>query len=236
MKKLCLLLIMMISLGFVVSVNAEEKTADMFSINVDASNPIDGTKDAIIETEDNLKMTYYYKYVVIDSAKFNQYTAALYGVENLDSTTPEYTQASSTKTALETEFGMLIPTVSAPADLKAEGSGWTAATGKVISFTGLTYAPGQHNGYLLAVAGVKDGDTANVYAQRIALESTSVTALGGITFNNADKAAYQQNTGGTTPTGTEDNPNTGIEDYALYIVPVSIVLGSVLILKKNYVY
>ncbi len=237
MKKICLLFIMFISLGFIVTVNAEEKTADMFSINVDATNPIDGQKESIIETEENLKMTYYYKYVPIDSAKFSQYTAALYGVENLDSTSSEYTQATTTKTTLETEFAGLIPAVTSPAGLKAEGSGWNPANGKVIALSDLTYVQGQHSGYLLAVAGVKDGDTANVYAVRIALESVNATTLGAVTFLDADKAAYQQtNPGQTTPANTEQNPSTGIEDYALYLVPVSIILGSVIMFKKDYVY
>ena len=235
MKKLCLLLMMVVSFGFVMSVNAEEKAPDMFTINT--SSPIDGTTESIVQTDDTAKMTYYYKYVAIDAAKFNQYTAALYGVSNLDSTSAEYTQASTTKTTLETEFASIIPAVSAPADLKADGSGWTAANGKVIALTGLTYTQGQHSGYLLAVAGTKDGDTANVYVQRVPLEATSPTSLGAITFLDSDKAAYQvAPTGNTTPSGTEQNPNTGIEDYALYIVPIAIILGSAIILKRGYAY
>ena len=229
MKKLYLLLIAIIGMGLTTSVYAQEQSnVGTFTL----VPPIGGTTDAITQDDDTAKVKYYYKVVQIDSAKFNEYTAAKYGIDNLDSASSEYTEASTKAVNLETEFGALIPAVNAPSDITAEGSGWTAANGKVISLSNLVYNQGQHSGYLLAVAGIKDGDTANVYMIRMPLEATSATTLGVISYLESDRNAYQTDT--NTDSGTDQNPNTGLEDCLYYVVPVSIVLGSILILKRSY--
>ena len=228
MKKIYLLVITCM-FCFMTAVNAEEKVnSDVFTLN----DQVGGTSDSIIQINDADKVKYYYKFVKIDDTQFNQYAAAKYGVENNDSASEAYTQASTKVQELETGFLSLIPAVSKPSDLTAEGSGWTAANGKVITLANLVYNAGQHSGYLMAVAAVKDGDTANVYIVRKAFEATSATTLGAITYLDADKTVYQSSSNADTQ--TESNPSTGISDYAIYLVPMSIILGSVLIFKKNY--
>ena len=70
----------------------------------------------------------------------------------------------------------------------------------------------------------------------IILESTSSTTLGQVSYTPADEQAYDSNEDETSSdaVSTSNNPNTGISDYAIYIVPVCIILGSVILLRKSY--
>ena len=71
-----------------------------------------------------------------------------------------------------------------------------------------------------------------MYINRLILESTSTTTLGQASYTEADQVTY-----GTTTNdqiNTDSNPNTGISDYAIYLVPICIILGSAILLKKSY--
>ena len=148
----------------------------------------------------------------------------------------DYTTASTQVAEYEGVFKGLIPTVTV-SDLQS----WTLSEDGNISLNDLKYESGKHNGYVLAVAAVKDGDTSKVYITRLIKESTSETTLGEITYTAEDQASYQPDEDATTSdedtntsVTTNSNPNTGISDYAIYLVPICIILGSGILLRRKY--
>ena len=148
-------------------------------------------------------------------------------MENLSDSSDEFVAIQSQVTQYENTFKGLIPEVKTT-DLES----WTLSSDGEINLKDLTYESGKHNGYVLAVAAVKDGDNNNVYINRLILESTSTTTLGQASYTEADQVTY-----GTTTNdqiNTDSNPNTGISDYAIYLVPICIILGSAILLKKSY--
>ncbi len=234
MKKiLTIMAIFVIGLGIIPAVNAEE--ADLTSI-ASITEAIGGSDKEIIQTDSANKYKFYYKYVAIDSNDFSTYVTAKYTSENAPETSEDYTTASTQVAEYEGVFKGLIPTVTAN-DLQS----WTLSEDGNISLNDLKYESGKHNGYVLAVAAVKDGDTSKVYITRLIKESTSATTLGEITYTSDDQAAYQTDEG--TDVSDEDtnesvttnsNPNTGISDYAIYLVPICIILGSGILLRRKY--
>ena len=38
----------------------------------------------------------------------------------------------------------------------------------------------------------------------------------------------------TTDEKTNNNPETGIEDWAIYLVPIGLISGSAILFRKNY--
>lgn len=228
MKKLGLsLLTVVIGFCFMGVVNAAE--ASLSSIAT-ITSVIGGPDEEIVQTASGT-YKYYYKVVALDDSDFATYISAKYIVDNGNDASDEYAEAQSRVTEYETTFNQNIA-ASTTADL----STWTQSTDKQINLTDIKYEEGKHHGYVLGVAAVKDGDS-NIYMSRSVLESKSATTLGLIEYNDADKAAYEASTQEVTTnadTQTETNPNTGIEDYAIYLVPISIVLGSGLILRRNF--
>ena len=221
--------------GFIGIVNAEE--VDLNSVAT-ISTTVGGSDEEIIQVDSSSTYTYYYKYVKIDDSDFNTYINSKYIAENGDDSTDEYATATSQVSEYETTFYGLIPTVSGASDV----SSWTKSTDNQIVLKDLTYQQNKHNGYVLAVAAVKEGDS-NVYITRIILESKSTTTLGEITFNDNDENAYNEdmsdssnteNTNIGDDTTTSSNPNTGLNDYAIYLVPLSLVLGSGILLRKTF--
>lgn len=235
MKKiLTILAIFVIGLGIIPAVNAEE--TDLSSI-ASITESIGGSDKEIIQTDTANKYKFYYKYVKIDDNDFATYVTAKYTSENASETSEDYTTASTQVAEYEGVFRGLIPTATAT-DLES----WTLSSDGNISLNDLKYESGKHNGYVLAVAAVKDGDTSKVYITRLIKESTSATTLGDITYTSDDRASYQEDS--TTDTqddtdtneavATQSNPNTGISDYAIYLVPLCIILGSGILLRKRY--
>ena len=152
-------------------------------------------------------------------------------MDNADSSTDQYSKAASSVGDYESQFRSKIVPVKA-ADLEK----WTLSSDNEITLSGLTYESGKHNGYVLAVAAVKDGDTSKVYIDRMILESTSSTTLGEIAFLDSDKTVTTSQTTDEdeTTVQSESNPNTGISDYAMYLVPLCIIVGSTILLKRKY--
>ena len=68
------------------------------------------------------------------------------------------------------------------------------------------------------------------------LESTSSTTLGEIAVLDSDKTVTTSQTTDEdeTTVRSESNPNTGISDYAMYLVPLCILVGSTILLKRKY--
>lgn len=231
MKKIGLtILAVVFGFCFMTVVNAQEQ--DLSSVAI-VSSVIGGSDKEITQNSDNTNTyKYYYRIIEIDDSDFATYVSSKYVVENGNDASDEYVAAQSRVTEYESSFNGLIPTINSTADL----SSWTQATNNDITVENIKYELGKHHGYVLGVAAVKDGDE-NTYVSRMILESTSATTLGSITYNDADAQAYSASTNdavATTDTATGTNPDTGIEDWAMYLVPLSIVLGSGILLRRNY--
>lgn len=245
MRKFSLLLIMIFfGFCFVTCVNAEELELD----KVAAITATIGESDKeIIQIDTKNKYTYYYKYVKIGDKDFTDYVKNKQIVDRSTDGSSEYIAAASKVGEYEKAFLKLIPTVSKASDV----SNWIKSIDNQINVSNLVYKSGSHNGYVLAVAAVKDGDT-NVYISKVILESKSNSTLGLVSDeNNSSNTNENTNTNDTarnievndnavdtndtaTDTTTQENPNTGLNDYALYLAPVAIILGSVILLRKNY--
>lgn len=229
MKKVISFMIMVLAgFGFCTVVNAEETSLNSIA---SVTSEIGGSDKEIIQTDSSNKYKFYYKYVSIDSDTFNSYVGVKYKLDNTDESSEEYVNTESQLKEYENVFKSLIPEVTA-SDLES----WTLASDNEITLSDLIYESDKHNGYVLAIAAVKDGDTSKVYIDRLILESTSSTTLGQVSYTPSDEQAYDSNEDETSSdaVSTSNNPNTGISDYAIYIVPVCIILGSVILLRKSY--
>lgn len=230
MKKVISFMIMVLAgFGFCTIVNAEETSLNSIA---SVTSEIGGSDKEIIQTDSSNKYKFYYKYVSIDSDTFNSYVGVKYKLDNTDESSEEYVNTESQLKEYENVFKSLIPEVTA-SDLES----WTLASDNEITLSDLIYESDKHNGYVLAIAAVKDGDTSKVYIDRLILESTSSTTLGQVSYTPADEQAYDSNEDemlSDDAVSTSNNPNTGISDYAIYIVPVCIILGSVILLRKSY--
>lgn len=211
-------------------VNAAEASLDSVA---SLTNVIGGSDKEIVQTGSGT-YKYYYKFVAISDSDFDMYVNSKYIVDNGDDSSDQYVNAQSSVSQYERTFEGLIATLNSTSDL---GS-WTESKDNEITLKDLKYEDGAHHGYVLGVAAVKDGDT-NIYVSRTILESKSLTTLGLIEYNDADKAAYQSTTTSATTdmqdTSTDQNPETGIEDYAIYLTPIAIILGSAILFRRCYV-
>lgn len=230
MKKVISFMIMVLAgFGFCTIVNAEETSLNSIA---SVTSEIGGSDKEIIQTDSSNKYKFYYKYVSIDSDTFNSYVGVKYKLDDTDESSEEYVNTESQLKEYENVFKSLIPEVTA-SDLES----WTLASDNEITLSDLIYESDKHNGYVLAIAAVKDGDTSKVYIDRLILESTSSTTLGQVSYTPSDEQAYDSNKDemlSDDAVSTSNNPNTGISDYAIYIVPVCIILGSVILLRKSY--
>lgn len=220
-KLLSFFVVLVVSFCFIGNVSAEELA---FSDVATLSTIIGGSEKEItlIDTENTYKL--YYKYVEINSTDFQNYVGARYVVENSDVMSDEYADSTVMVSDYAATFKGLIPEVTT-SDLES----WTLVVDDEIVLGDLAYQEGYHNGYVLAVAAVQDGD-ANVYIDRLILESTSSTTLGNIAFTDSDVEMY----GSSETVATDANPDTGLSDYVIYLVPVSIIMGSVLLFRRSY--
>lgn len=236
MKRFSLLLMIVVfGFCFVTCVNAAELELDKVAA---ITATIGGTDKEIIQIDSNNKYDYYYKYVKIGDKDFSDYVKNKQIVDKSTDGSSEYIAAASKVGEYETNFLKLVPTVSTAADV----SNWIKSTDNEIKVSNLTYKSGSHNGYVLAVAAVKNGDS-NVYISRIIFESKSTSTLGLVSDNNTTSDANENATNiefddtnavDAEDTSTEENPNTGLNDYALYLAPIAIILGSAILLRKNY--
>lgn len=229
MKKISLAFIIgVICFGFINAVNAAESSLD----SIATINAIIGGENEEIIQSGSGTYEYYYKVVPISDTEFQTYIDSKYIKDNTSDSSDEYVNAQTIVDQYETTFNAYIPEIATTADL----STWTKSTDKNITISDIKYETGKHHGYILGIAAVKDGD-GTIYATRVILESKSATTLGVIEYNEADKAKYNATTTAVTvgeEKTTAKNPETGIEDYAVYLVPLSLVLGSGILIKRVY--
>ena len=233
MKRISLsLLTVIFGFCFMGVVNAAEASLDSVA---SLTNIIGGSEKEIVQIGSGT-YKYYYKIMDIGDNEFNGYVASKYIVDNTDDSSDQHVNAQSSVSQYEQSFTGLIDTVTSTADL---GS-WTESKNNEIVLKDLQYEAGVHHGYVLGVAAVKAEDS-NIYISRNILESKSATTLGLIEYNDADKALYESSTtsdsGAITSeedTATDQNPETGIEDYAIYLTPIAIMLGSTILFRRNY--
>ena len=118
----------------------------------------------------------------------------------------------------------------------------TASNGK-LTYTGLTYSQDSNNAYTVAIFGIPKDDTTKIYAARDVYQVTSSTTVNYTNFFDEYLSSPVDNDEENNPNysgdveedvATETNPNTGIEDYFMYLVPLALVGGSVLMFRRRY--
>ena len=244
-----ILLLIVVSFIFVGVVNAAEMALEGNVGKI--ANDVGGPNNSIVQTDQNNTYTYYYTLRKLDTTKFNNYMKQRYIKDNTSEGSTAYINAANEVTKYEKEFKNEILTVNSKADLD---SGWTNnGSARTINIQGLTNTANAHNGYVIAVAAVKNNDN-NVYIERKIMESASATTLKAIDSNSyldSDKTQINNqpttntntNTNTTTTTTTTtttatdttttENPETAVSDWAIFITPISIALGSGILLRRK---
>lgn len=229
MKKIFnLLLITVCMFGFVTVANAEEswsiiESEATFVGDLLAGKSVEGNEAA---TEFFNKYDVYYKYEKIDDTLYSNYVSDL---------------TEGTSTGALDSINTLIGPVNSADDLQS----WNQMNTKSIDYSGVEYTEGQKVGYIVALAAVPKDNTSNIYVLRSIYEVTGSSSLGSSYEINCEEDVTTDNngngdtivdttTGEVTETVTEENPNTGISDYAIYLVPLALIGGVVLMMRKNY--
>lgn len=238
-KVLKVMLVFVLGLSFIPAVFADETS---LSSVASVTTVIGGSDKEIMQTETSGTYKFYYKYVLIDSNEFAKYVTAKGKIANLSESSDAYKKVAKEIESYETTFKGAIATVTVE-DLE----NWTLSSDGNITLKDLKYESGKQYGYVLAVAAVKDGDTSKVYIDRLILESKSISTLGEVTVSNTSTSTTSSSTSTTLEDDesseydvedeevtTSTNPNTGLNDYILYIVPISIAIGSVILFKRKY--
>ena len=209
-------IIMIWSFGLVGIVNAEEEW------NYEMPSTIILSSGEDVTNNEDIKKLYtdydvYYKYVKIDDELFSKLG------NGVDFNKQYFDKVKE-----------LIPEVNTIDDL----SSWTKAQGGNFNLSGLEYSDGKDTGYYLAVAAVSKNDSSKIYVERNIFVSTSTSTLTVKTYGNDNQTIIEDETeinDETTNTKTTTNPNTGISDYLLYIVPIIIICGSLIVFRKKYI-
>ena len=224
MKKIICAIIMVIGVfGFIGLVNAEESWS---SIGEDVGFITDLIEGEDLSSNEELtnflsKYDVYYKYYKIDDTLYQNYLSDLFEGTNLG--------------AEDSIMSSYIPTVEDSGDL---GS-WLKVSGSNLAFANLEYDETKDTGYIVGIAAVDKEDNSKIYVYRGVFEVSSSSTL--VDSYTTHATEYQEGTTNTTTTttteetvATESNPNTGISDYAYILVPLALVGGSVLMLKRRY--
>lgn len=231
-----IMLLCMFSYMGVVSAQAS-KLADVEKNSISAvSNLLTGKE---LSSADKAKITalkdkysLYYQYQVIDADTYSKYKAGDDSAEDA-----------------------IVKMISDPAskeDLTSE-NGWSAIEGEQISYSDLEYDVENPTGYIVIVmAAANDG---TIYSYKNVYQATSATTLA--TYSSVAKSAeinddvekedtIEKEDTTTEEADTEDdvedteeveksekNPETGISDFAIYLVPLALIAGSTLYLKRR---
>lgn len=214
MKKVFnLLFVFMCCFGFIGVVNAEELWSSLSEDTAFINDLIIGTDVSSLDTAKTFfeKYDVYYTAVKIeDDSVYQDYLKYKINGESNNS---------------EATINGLIPTVTSTGDLGT----WTKTAASKFIFDNLE----KGKGYVVGVAAVLKSDNTKIYVYRDVYEAVSTTTL-----NRAYELHYSDFQVNTTnneeEVNTEKNPDTGISDIAIYLVPVCLVLGSVLMFKRNY--
>lgn len=214
MKKVFNLLVVFICcFGFIGVVDAEEQWSSLSDDTAFINDLIIGTDVSGLDSAKAFfeKYDVYYTSIKIeDNSVYQDYLKYIINGESNNS---------------EATINGLVPTVTSVGDLGA----WTKTAASKFTFVDLE----QGKGYVVGVAAVLKSDNTKIYVNRDVYEAVSATTL-----NRAYELHYSDfqtsTTNNTEEVNTENNPDTGISDIAVYLVPVCLLLGSVLMFKRNY--
>ncbi len=213
MRKIFSLLIVGICFfGFIGVVNAEEQFSNLQEDTTFFNSLIVGTD----VTQNDTVKAFFEKYDV-------WYTSAKIEDDSLYQDYLEYTLNGESNDS-EATINALIPTVNSTSDL---GS-WTKTEAQTFAFENLE----QGKGYVVGVAVALKSDNSTIYVYRDVYEASSTTTLSRsyeLHYND-----FQSTTNETTEVTTSENPDTGISDIAIYLVPICLVGGTLLMFRRNY--
>lgn len=235
-KSFLMIVVLLCMFSYMGVVNAESlQSKEAASMNA-VYNLLTGKalSDADKETITKLKLTYpnlYYNKVEIPSDVYTKY-------KNQDST------ASKTISDL-----IEIPS----SDQLTEDNGWTSIPGTQVSYSNLKYDSSNPTGYLVALAAVTSDNV--VYGSKNVFQATSATTLATYssianTGDSGDETEVEKQEAEEEEEPevdkeeaeeedvdkeeqAESNPETGISDYAVYLVPLALVAGSALYLRRR---
>lgn len=217
MKKIFnLLLVTICCFGFISVVSAEEVWSSIpddvsFVNDLLTGKSLTGNTAATAFFE---KYDVYYTYEKIDDTLYSNYVSDI---------------SKGTSTGAVDSVNALVPTVSSTDDL---GS-WVKATEPSLTYGDMSYESGKKTGYIVALAAVDKTDNTKIYVYRLVSEVTGSNKIeSSYEINCEDDTDVTEET--TTETVTKENPNTGISDYAIYLVPIALIGGTVLMMRKNY--
>lgn len=246
LSKSFIIIIIMCMFSFISGVNAETgKLSSVESDSVSAVVKLLGGStlsgdDATKITSLMNKYTLYTKYEVIDDTLYNTY------------------KSDTSNTEAGNSIANLIQDPASKSDLDDESNGWS-----MIESAGLSYSELEKDkGYLVALMAVSKSDATKIYKYKTVYQATTdstLTPYSEVAKSNAEeddatKKIEKENTAANTEESTDEetseataeedvekeeksetNPETGISDYAIYIVPLSLVLGSTLMIKRRFV-
>lgn len=247
MKKLGKSFLMILMLLCMFSYMGVVKAADALKLKDVESDSITAVENLLtgeaLSTDDLSKITalqqkydLYYSYAKIDADLFSKYKS---GDDSVSST-----------------IAGKIPAPTKESEITGDTTTWKVLSGTQISYSdpALEYNSENPVGYIVALEAVEktpsSGTEKKVYDYRNIYQSASTTTL--VRYNASDnnnedtpkenpseeeqpKEDSDQSEESDTEEKAESNPETGISDMAIYLVPLSIGVGSVLLFKRRYV-
>lgn len=214
MKKIISILIIISFISFIPLVKAEENIEQM---GIDTKIIEDLITQKNTEDDNNtaeLFNTYdiYYLYEKIDDTTYEEYLKETFEQE---------------ENGALGKINALVPTITSVEQL----SSWIKVDTPQFVYPNIEYNKEKKTGYIISVAAVSKQDQSKIYVHRGVYETINPGTL-----ENSYAVNYKnyQNTNTNNETVTEENPNTGIGDYAIYLVPIALVSGAALMMRKNY--
>ena len=225
MKKLFYIAIAVVcSVGFIGMVNAEETWN---SENNEFVKSLITGSDLTSDTaaKDFLsKYDVYYRYQKIDDTVYNNYLTDSFGNTNIGA---------------KDEIAGLVPTVNETTEITSDDSIWVQVPASKIKITieDLAYNEASPTGYLVAVAAIDKKDSTKVQIYRGVYEVSSTNTLVDINeihysgeFDTTDEDTYATE---SEDVATNKNPDTGLSDWAIYLVPLALISGSALMFRRR---
>ena len=232
-----MLLCMFSYMGVVKADTAKLSSVEKNSISA-VSNLLTGKQLSTADKEkiDALSSKYnlYYQYQIIDSDVYSKY--------------------KSGDDAAGVTIANLITDPDSEDDMKNAENGWSQVVDGKVTYSDLEYDAQNPKGYVVALMSVLKSDANKIYTYKSVYQATSATTLA--TYESVSKAEDIQDqevtkeqtveepeesddsdsvdeTDSEEVEKSEENPETGISDYAIYMVPLSLVLGTTLYLKRR---
>ena len=233
-KSFGILIIVMCMFGYITCVNAVDKLSSVESDSVSAVVKLLGGStlagdDATKITNLMNKYSLYYTYKEIDDTLYSNYKN--------DTSNTQYGDA----------IGNTITDPKSAAELNNENSGWFKLESTEITYSNLT----KDKGYIVALMAVSKTDDTKMYRYKTVYQATTDSTLSPYSevanngaqsdeentneneSNNEDENAEENENTEETEEKADTNPETGISDYAIYIVPLALIAGSTLMIRRN---